>query len=407
MKNYDETIRWMYSKLPMYQRIGKKAMKTDLGNIRLFAEKMKNPEKKYPVVHIAGTNGKGSVAHMLTSVLMECGYQVGLYTSPHLKDFRERIKVNGKPVRKKFVIGFINRYKDFIEEHNMSFFEITVAMAFQYFQKNRVDIAIIETGLGGRLDSTNIVMPILCIITNIQKDHTDTLGETYREIAAEKAGIIKPGIPVVVGEVPPEAREVIEETARKNAAEVIYATENGYDYETDLRGPYQRKNIPVVIEAVNHLRVYGFTISERNLRNGLKKVKENTGFRGRWDIVSEHPLILFDTAHNPAAMQWVAKGIANLDVDNKHFVLSFVKDKDIKSMLELLPADGQYYISEARIPRAMPKEEVASVLESLNRNYRLYPSLDEAFEAAKSSASENDLIFVGGSTFTVAELLDY
>jgi len=405
MKTYEETLDWMYSKLPMYQRIGKKAMKPGLENTRLFLDLMKNPEKKYPIVHIAGTNGKGSVAHMLTSVLMECGYQVGLYTSPHLKDFRERIKVNGKPVRKKFVIGFINRYRPFIEEHELSFFEITVAMAFQYFQKNRVDIAIIETGLGGRKDSTNVVMPILCIITNIQKDHTDVLGETPAEIAREKAGIIKPGIPVIVGEAPPEALDVIREIARENAAEFILASEPPFYYETDLKGPYQQKNIPIVIEAVNHLRVSGFTISERNLRNGLMKVKENTGLRGRWDIVSEQPVILFDTAHNPAAMRWVMEGIAKMPVKNKHFVLGFVKGKDIGEMLALMPDDAHYYISEASVPRAMPKEQIAAVLDTMGRSYDLYPTLQEAFEAAKKNAATDDLIFVGGSTFTVGELI--
>jgi len=405
MKTYEETLQWMYSKLPMYQRSGKKAMKPGLKNIRLFTERMKNPEKNYPIIHIAGTNGKGSVAHMLTSVLMECGYQVGLYTSPHLKDFRERITVNGKPVRKKFVMGFINRYKDFIEKYGMSFFEITVAMAFQYFQKNRVDIAVIETGLGGRLDSTNVVMPILCIITNIQKDHTDRLGETYEEIAREKAGIIKPGIPVIVGEVPEGARKVIEEIARQNAAEIIYALENGYDYETDLKGPYQSKNIPLVIEAVNHLRMHNFAVSERNLRKGLRNVRKNTDFRGRWDIISERPFILFDTAHNPPAIQMVMKALQKKPVKEKHFVLSFVNDKDIKEMLSIMPADARYYISEAQIPRAMPKEKVAEVLDELGRTYQLFDSLEEAYQTALKDASPDDLIFVGGSTFTVAELL--
>jgi len=405
MKTYEEVLQWMYSKLPMYQRVGKKAIKKDLRNISLLAEEMKHPEKRYPSVHIAGTNGKGSVAHMLASVLMEAGYSVGLYTSPHLKDFRERIKVNGQPVRKKFVMGFIKRYRDFIEAHQLSFFEMTVAMAFQYFWKNRVDIAIIETGLGGRLDSTNIITPVLCIITNIQKDHTDTLGETYEEIAREKAGIIKPGIPVIVGEMPPEALRVIRETARRNAAEVIFPSVNPRSYETDLEGPYQRENLKLVLEAVNHLRVTGFGISERRLREGLKKVKENTGFRGRWDIVSRHPLILFDTAHNPPAMEIVMNEIKKMPVKAKHLVLGFVKDKAVCEMIELMPDDGFYYISEARVPRAMPKEEVARYLEESGRNYRTFDTLHEAFETAKATAGDDDLIFVGGSTYTVGELI--
>ncbi|NPA42523.1 MAG: bifunctional folylpolyglutamate synthase/dihydrofolate synthase [Chlorobi bacterium] len=405
MKTYEDVLRWMYSKLPMYQRVGEKAVKKDLRNISLLAEEMKHPEKRYPSVHIAGTNGKGSVAHMLASVLMEAGYTVGLYTSPHLKDFRERIKVNGVPVRKKFVIGFIKRYKDFIEKHGLSFFEMTVGMAFQYFWKNRVDIAIIEAGLGGRLDSTNIITPVLCIITNVQKDHTDMLGETYEEIAREKAGIIKPGIPVIVGEMPPEALEVIREVARENASEIIYPTVDPDLYETDLKGPYQKKNLQLVLEAVNHLRVIGFGISERRMREGLMKVKENTGFRGRWDIVSEHPLILFDTAHNPAAMEIVMDEIKKMPVEDKHMVLGFVKGKDVCAMLDFMPEDAYYYISEAQVPRAMPKEEVADYLKKMGKKYATYDTLSEAFEAAKMKAGPDDLIFVGGSTYTVGELI--
>ncbi len=405
MKTYEETLDWMYSKLPMYQKTGKNALKKDLTNITKFLDYIKHPEQKFRAVHVAGTNGKGSVSHMIASVLIEAGYKVGLYTSPHLKDFRERITVNGKPIRKKYVMGFINRYHDFLEENALSFFEMTVAMAFEYFAKHKVDLAVIETGMGGRLDSTNVIMPILTIITNIQKDHTEFLGETLKEIAAEKAGIIKPGIPVIVGEMEPDIMKVIREFAEKSGAEFIMAPGEAGFYETDLKGPYQKRNLPIVIEAINHLRALGFAVSEPLLVSGLMKVKQNTGFRGRWDITSFRPLILFDTAHNPAAIKIVMDEIKKMDVDNKHFVLSFVKGKDVNEMLSYFPQDGRFYISQARIPRALPKEKLAEIMEARGLDYSVYENLNDAFEAAKEKADENDLIFVGGSTFTVAELI--
>ncbi len=405
MKNYETTVDWMFSKLPMYQRIGRKAFKKDLTNIIDFLDVLKNPERRYPAVHVAGTNGKGSVASMLASVLIEAGYKVGLYTSPHLKDFRERIKVNGNPVRKRFVTGFINRHKAFLEAKQLSFFEMTVAMAFDYFAKNKVDIAVIETGLGGRLDSTNVIMPLLSIITNVQMDHTDLLGDTLEKIAYEKAGIIKPAVPVVIGEVEPQVMRVFEETAREQGAEILLPSEDFGRYETDLKGPYQKNNLPLVLEAVNHLRASGFSISESVLRSGLMKVKENTGFRGRWEMISDNPYILFDTAHNFDAIKLVLNELKNLDVHKKHFVLSFVKDKNVKEILGLFPQDAQYYISQSSVPRAMPKEELSALMQDAGLPYQVFDDLCSAFETAKENAGKNDLIFVGGSTFTVAELI--
>jgi dihydrofolate synthase/folylpolyglutamate synthase len=405
MKNYESVIEWMFSKLPMYQHVGKKAFKKDLTNISLLLDHIKHPEKKFKSVHIAGTNGKGSVACMLASVLIEAGYKVGLYTSPHLKDFTERIKVNNKPVRKKFIMGFINRHKDFLEEHGLSFFEMTVAMAYEYFFRNNVDIAIIETGMGGRLDSTNVITPVLSVITNIQKDHTEFLGETLEEIALEKAGIIKPGVPVILGDDNPAVRKVIENVAKQNAVELIIPAVDPERYETDLKGPYQKQNLSVVLEAVNHLRVLGFALSEPVLRKGLSQVRRNTGLRGRWDVVSKNPLIIFDTAHNPAAVKIIAEALNGKDAEKKHFVLSFVKGKDIRKMLSYFPDDARYYISEAKIPRAFPVDELARIFEKSGRRFEIFRTVKEAFEAAKQAAGKRDLIFVGGSTFTVAEVI--
>ncbi len=405
MKNYQETLQWMYSQLPMYQRMGGKAVKKNLDNITKFLELLNHPQNTFKSVHIAGTNGKGSVAHMLASVLIQSGYHVGLYTSPHLKDFRERITVSSVPIHKKFITGFISRHKDFITKNNLSFFEMTVAMAYEYFKKNKVDIAIIETGMGGRLDSTNVIVPVLSIITNVQKDHTEFLGDTLEKIAYEKAGIIKPGIPVIVGHTAPETLAVIEEIARKNASELITPSVDISAYETDLKGPYQKYNLEVVLEAVNHLRYLGFAISENNLKTGLKNVRENTGFKGRWDIISQDPLIIFDTAHNPRAIQIVMGEIKKLQAKNKHFVLSFVKDKDISEMISHMPEDAFYYISQAQIPRAFPKEKLAEILKIFKLNFQVFDTLAQAYEAAKKKADKEDLIFVGGSTFTVAELI--
>jgi dihydrofolate synthase/folylpolyglutamate synthase len=405
MKTYEETVDWMFSKLPVYQKNGKSALKKDLSRINLLMEKLHYPQNKFKSIHVAGTNGKGSVANMLTSILMEAGYKVGLYTSPHLKDFRERILVNGKPVRKKFITGFISQYKDFMEKEGVTFFEMTVAMALDYFEKSKVDIAVIETGLGGRLDSTNVINPVLSIITNIDYDHTDVLGESLMDIAREKAGIIKPHVPVVIGESRKELLEFFEKICEEKHAEMLIPETDPSAYDTALKGPYQRHNLPVVIEAVNHLRVIGFGISERIIREGLMHVKQNTGFRGRWEIVSERPLIIFDTAHNPAAFEIVMEELNTYPVRKKFFVLSFVQGKDIDKILKLFPPEGEFFISEARIPRAMPKEDLAGHFKKAKLNYRTFDSLQQAYAAAREKAGPDDLIFVGGSTFTVAELI--
>ncbi len=406
MKNYQEALEWMYGRLPMYQREGKPAVKKGLDNIRAFLDLLKNPQNDVPVIHVAGTNGKGSVASMLASVLKDAGYKVGLYTSPHLKDFRERITVNGKPVQMKVVTGFVRRHKSFIEEKNLSFFELTVAMAFFYFKKMKANVAVVETGLGGRLDSTNVVKPVMSIITNVQKDHIDMLGTTLREIAFEKAGIIKPKTPVIAGFPDPEVKWVIEETARQRQAPLIWVEQEAPSYyESDLKGPYQSKNIAIVLAAVDRLRMQGWHVSESSLRSGLLHVKENTGFRGRWDLIGRNPTILLDTAHNPPAFDAVLKGLNKMMAERKHFVLGFVRGKDVEEIVKKLPSGAAYYLSAPDVPRAMPVEELAKVFDKYGFSYETYPGVRDAFQAAKENAGRNDLIIVTGSTFTVAEVL--
>ncbi len=406
MKNYQEALQWMYGRLPMYQRVGKPAVKKGLKNIRAFLDLLKNPHEHLPVIHIAGTNGKGSVASMLASVLSESGYKAGLYTSPHLKDFRERITVNGKPVQMKVVTGFVRRHRDFIEKQGLSFFELTVAMAFYYFKKMRCDVAVVETGLGGRLDSTNVVRPILSIITNIQKDHTDTLGESLVEIAREKAGIIKPRIPVIAGFPSLEVKTVLEEIAQKNASQILFVEQEAPSYyESDLKGPYQFKNIAIVLAAVERLRMQGWHISESTLRSGLLHVKENTGFRGRWELIGRNPTILVDTAHNPPAFETILRGLNKMVAKQKHFVLGFVKDKEVKEMVKMLPAEARYYLSAPNVPRAMPIEDLAEIFKKYALPFETFQKVSDAFEAAKEKADRDDLIMVTGSTFTVAEVL--
>jgi dihydrofolate synthase/folylpolyglutamate synthase len=395
----------MYAQLPMYQRQGKTAFKKDLNNILKLSKHLGQPEKQFKSIHIGGTNGKGSTSHMLASVLQEAGYKVGLYTSPHLKDFRERIRINGQMIRKNCVINFIKRNQEFLEQNRLSFFEMTVGMAFDYFAKKQVDIAIIEVGLGGRLDSTNIIIPELSIITNISFDHTQMLGDTLEKIAFEKAGIIKTNVPVIIGESVLETKRVFEEKAEKEMAPIYFVDDKPAKYKSDLQGNYQVKNIKTVLTAINILQEKAYKITDKHIKNGLLSVKINTGLRGRWDILNTQPLSIADTAHNKAGLQYVLQQLQALEYDKLHIVLSVVNDKDLASILPLFPTNAVYYFSKAQIQRGLAAETLQDEAEKFGLRGRSYASVQKAYRQALQNAGKNDVVFIGGSTFTVAEVI--
>ncbi len=403
---YQDTLNWMFSQLPMYQRQGKTAFKKDLSNTLKLAEHLNNPENKFKSVHVAGTNGKGSTSHILASVLQEAGYKVGLYTSPHLKDFRERIKINGQEVSKHFVIGFIKRNKDFFEANKLSFFEMTVGMAFDYFAKQNVDIAVVEVGLGGRLDSTNIVTPEVSIITNIGLDHTQFLGDTLEAIAFEKGGIIKPNIPVVIGETQKETAPVFKSLAKSCDSEILFADQLVSEvYKSDLIGSYQSKNIKTVVQTVKQLQGKGFKISNKNIKQGLLKVVKNTGLLGRWQILKERPKVVCDTGHNREGLIYVMQQLSNETFESLHIVFGVVNDKDLRSILDLLPKKATYYFCKPNIPRGLDAEELQQTFSSYKLKGRAYKSVNEAYNSALNNARKDDFIYVGGSTFVVAEII--
>jgi len=403
---YQDTLNWMFSQLPMYQRQGKTAFKKDLSNTLKLAEHLNNPENKFKSVHVAGTNGKGSTSHILASVLQEAGYKVGLYTSPHLKDFRERIKINGQEVSKHFVIGFIKRNKDFFEANKLSFFEMTVGMAFDYFAKQNIDIAFVEVGLGGRLDSTNIVTPEVSIITNIGLDHTQFLGDTLEAIAFEKGGIIKPNIPVVIGETQKETAPVFKSLAKSCDSEILFADQLVSEvYKSDLMGSYQSKNIKTVIQTVKQLQGKGFKISNKNLKQGLLKVVKNTGLLGRWQILKERPKVVCDTGHNREGLIYLMQQLSNETFESLHIVFGVVNDKDLRSILDLLPKKATYYFCKPNIPRGLDAEELQQTFSSYKLKGRAYKSVNEAYNSALNNARKDDFIYVGGSTFVVAEII--
>ncbi len=401
---YQQTLNWMFAQLPMYQKQGKSALNAKLDKILQFSEHLGYPEKKFKSIHVAGTNGKGSSSHMLASILQEAGYNVGLYTSPHLKDFRERIRINGTTVSKTFVINFIASNRSFFEDHQLSFFEMTVGMAFDYFEKHMVDIAIIEVGLGGRLDSTNIIFPEVSLITNIGLDHTDILGDTLKKIAFEKAGIIKENVPVVISERQKETTETFLEVAHSKNAKLVFADDLvQLEYETDLLGAYQFKNIKGVIASLKFLEE--FLIQEEHISDGLKNVVRNTGLLGRWQILGTKPTIVCDTAHNKEGILLVLEQVAKQNFNHLRVVLGFVKDKNLDTLLPLFPKDATYYFCKPDIQRGLD----AMVLEKEAANFGLkglvYKSVAEAQNAAVREASASDFIFIGGSNFTVAEVV--
>ncbi|PCJ86384.1 MAG: tetrahydrofolate synthase [Flavobacteriales bacterium] len=403
---YSETLDFLFSKLPMYQRIGSAAYKADLSNTIAICKALGNPQKQFKSVHIAGTNGKGSVAHILSSVLQKSGYKTGLYTSPHYKDFRERIKIDGKKIPKNEVVEFVDRHQSKFEKNEPSFFEWTVGLAFNYFVKEKVDIAILETGLGGRLDSTNVATPLVSVITNIGFDHMQFLGDTLKKIATEKAGIIKKNIPVVIGERQKAIEAVFTAKAKEKQSEIFFAADNNWpDYETDLAGSFQQKNIKTSLQTIEIIRKFEFNISEQNIVDGLANVSKNTGFQGRWQVLSNNPLTICDSGHNKEGLHEILTEISKIPHRKLHFVLGVVSDKNIHEILALLPTDATYYFCAAKIPRALAASELKAKAEKFALKGLVFKSVQSAFFAAKASASKKDLIFVGGSTFVVAETI--
>ena len=403
---YQDTVNWMFSKLPMYQREGKSAFKKDLSNTLKLTAHLNFPEKGFKSVHVAGTNGKGSTSHMLASILQEAGYKVGLYTSPHLKDFRERIKINGKEVSKHFVIAFIKRNQSFLENNSLSFFEMTVGMAFEYFSKQKVDIAIIEVGLGGRLDSTNIITPEVSVITNIGLDHTQFLGDTLEAIAFEKGGIIKPNIPVIIGETQPETTAVFQNLANKNSSKIVFADkEINSGYKSDLIGSYQIKNIKTVVQTIEELREKGYKITENHLKKGLLNVIKNTGLNGRWQQLQNQPKVVCDTGHNREGLTYVMNQLSNEEFESLHIVFGVVNDKDLNGIMDLLPKDATYYFCKPDLPRGLDATLLKDFFKDNGLFGKAYKSVNEAYKAALLNANSNDFIFIGGSTFVVAEII--
>ena len=404
--NYQDTVNWMFQQLPMYQNKGNSAFKKDLSNTIKLAKHLNHPENGFKSIHVGGTNGKGSTSHMLASILQEAGYKVGLYTSPHLKDFRERIRINGNVISKHAVIGFVKRNNAFLEANQLSFFEMTVGLAFDYFAKQKVDIAIIEVGLGGRLDSTNIITPELSIITNIGLDHIQFLGNTLQEIAGEKAGIIKNNIPVVIGETHSETQEVFKNKAKETQSHIYFADQLIEELlESDLKGSYQIHNKKTVIQSVKILQELGFKISDKNLKAGLLNVVKNTGLQGRWQILGNEPKIICDTAHNKEGLSYVLKQIQNEKYNQLHIVFGVVNDKDLETIIPLLPKNAIYYFCKPNVQRGLD----AKLLKAYFEKYKLlgmsFDSVNEALTSAKSYARKDDLIYVGGSTFVVAEII--
>jgi dihydrofolate synthase/folylpolyglutamate synthase len=404
--NYVETVNWMFSQLPMYQNQGKAAYKSNLDNILKLSKYLKHPEQKFKSVHVAGTNGKGSTSHMIASVLQEAGYKVGLYTSPHLKDFRERVKINGKCVSKQFVIQFIKRNRSFFEENSLSFFEMTVGMAFDYFAKKNVDIAIVEVGLGGRLDSTNVITPEISVITNIGLDHTQFLGNTLEAIAREKAGIIKPKVLVVIGETQKETKPVFDEIALENSSSILYADEVLFNLkDSELQINYQNKNIKTSVMCLKSLQLKKWQISDKHIEDGILNVVKNTRLLGRWQILQHDPKVICDTAHNREGLRYTLAQLKNENFLNLHFVLGSVNDKDVGSIIELFPKKANYYFCKPRVKRGMEAQKLHSAFVQNGYKGKVYSSVVEAYENALIKAKKEDVIYVGGSTFVVAEIL--
>ena len=404
---YSETLNWLFNQLPMYQLQGASAYKKDLTNVHVLMDYLGHPESQLQCIHVAGTNGKGSCSHMFASVLQEAGFKVGLYTSPHLKDFRERIKINGQMVSEAFVCDFVNQHQSFFEANDMSFFEMSVGLAFDYFTKEKIDIAIIEVGMGGRLDATNIISPLVSVITNIGLDHTQFLGNTLTAIAAEKAGIIKSNTPVVIGEYTSETQPVFLATAKANQSPVYFASDLiATAYPSDLIGDYQIHNKKTVLQTLTVLNHNtAFKTTESHWKTGLSEVVKNTGLEGRWQQLGTAPKIICDTAHNTHGLSIVLNQIQKEPFDQLHFVLGVVNDKDLDEVLPLFPKNAIYYFCKPNIPRGLEAAILAQKATQYGLDGKIYNSVSAAYENAKQNAQPTDFIYVGGSTFVVAEIL--
>ncbi|REJ83992.1 MAG: bifunctional folylpolyglutamate synthase/dihydrofolate synthase [Bacteroidetes bacterium] len=426
--NYSETIRYLFDSLPMFHRIGAAAYKADLSNILRLCELLNHPESKFRSVHVAGTNGKGSVSSMLASVFTAAGYKTGLFTSPHLKDFRERIRINGEMIPEEKVIRFVEDNRASFEEIKPSFFEWSTALAFSHFAEEGVDMAIIETGMGGRLDSTNVIIPELSVITNIGWDHMQFLGDSLEKIAREKAGIIKKGVPVIIGEKHDETKDVFCEVADSLSSPLAFASEiwavkivSVSDYleldvfwnekteyhalKLELKGNYQLKNILSLMQAIDQLKHAGYKLEEKHIRDGLMNVRKYSGLQGRWQILNHKPLIIADTAHNKPGLEMVLNQIMNTDHDKLHIVLGMVQDKDVVGIMRMFPKKANYYFCHPQIPRALNAKDLANHAQNEGLSGIVYSSVRDALQAAKERAGKNDLIFIGGSTFVVAEAI--
>ena len=427
--NYQETLDYLFNALPMFQRVGASAYKADLTNTIALCIHLGNPQEQFKSIHVAGTNGKGSTSHSLASIFQAAGYKTGLYTSPHLKSFTERIRINGEEINKEDVVQFVATHKGFLDQLQPSFFEMTVGLAFWYFAKEEVDIAIIEVGMGGRLDSTNVISPELCVITNIGFDHTQFLGDTLPQIAGEKAGIIKEAVPVVVSHTQKEIQSVFLQKAASMQANLVFADQRWevrkireaafrkasytvkvgkeiFDLEFDLQGDYQRFNLPGILESVEQLRQQGWKLTKQALQLGLAHVSEYTGLKGRWQILQTQPLTIADTGHNEAGILEVVNQLKNYTYSQLWMVIGMVNDKDISKVLELLPSDATYIFCQANLPRAMDAELLASKALEKGLSGQVIPKVTEAIEFARKNAGADDLIFIGGSTFVVAEIED-
>lgn len=409
MSEYQQILDWLYVQLPMYQRVGASAYKKDLTNTWLLAEHLNNPHKNLKCIHVAGTNGKGSVSHMLASILQQAGYSVGLYTSPHLIDFRERIKINGQEISKSYIVDFFKQHRSFFEIHHLSFFEMTVGLALDYFNQKSVDIAIIEVGMGGRLDSTNIVHPLISVITTIGLDHTQFLGNTLAEIAFEKAGIIKPKVPVVVGSYHAETKPVFEAKAKETKSNIYWASDADIsNYECALLGDYQIQNKKTVVQTIRVLQEQGFfTVKENDLQQGLLQVVKNTGLMGRWQILQEKPLVICDTAHNKQGLEIVLNQIQKQIFKQLYFVFGVINDKDLTEILPLFPKNAIYYIAKPNIPRGLDVQELYAKMQEFGLQTIVFQSIEEAYQTVVKQADVDDFIYVGGSTFVVAEILSF
>lgn len=429
MASYKETLDYLYAQLPMFTRVGASAFKTDLHNTLALLEQLQQPQHTFKTIHVAGTNGKGSTSHMLAAIFQQAGYKTGLYTSPHLLDFRERIRINGAMVPEDFVVRFTEDMRTHITDIAPSFFELTVAMAFQYFKQEAVDIAIIEVGLGGRLDSTNVITPELSLITNISYDHKNMLGDTLPEIAGEKAGIIKQGVPVVISETQPEVQELFINTAQSKQAPIHFADQEWMEsssaiedhhlnlmlmdrqqqqmrkFQLDLNGQYQEKNVMGVLSAVKLLQQQGWHITWEHVGTALSHVKKLTGLRGRWDVIQQHPLTVLDVGHNEAGIKEIVEQLGHVNYQQLHIVVGFVKDKEVEKVLPLFPATAHYYFCKAQIPRALDEVALAEMGAAGGLQGHAYPSVQAALQAARQHAKPEDMILVCGSFFVVAEVM--